>query len=331
MAIRVYKDARGRARFCIEFQQSGVRVLRRLPPAATKAQAQALETKLRHEIFDQRSLGKIPDLTLEAAVDQWLRDRMHGKKDQRMPRQNAEHLRPFLKGRTVAEASEAAREAISAWTIALPIRPGTHNKPGGGLSAATVNRRLAVLKAAVHYAWKQGWTPENVSGRIERLREPPGREVYLSAQQIRKLAAAMPSPSLRAAVMLLAYTGLRANELLTLGRTDLAPGSLSVRQSKSGKPRLVPVAGPISHLLRHLPLQCSYSALQWAFRSARIKAGLPHVRIHDLRHSCASLLINAGVDLYTVGKILGHSTPATTARYSHLADSSLRKAMRRLK
>jgi site-specific recombinase XerD len=58
---------------------------------------------------------------------------------------------------------------------------------------------------------------------------------------------------------------------------------------------------------------------------------MEHVRWHDLRHSCASMLINAGVDLYTVGKILGHSTPQTTARYAHLSDARVKQAMRKLK
>jgi integrase len=252
-----------------------------------------------------------------------------------MPRQNAEHLRPFLKGRTVAQAMEASREAVSAWTNASLASAGRRTRSdarsGIAISPSTINRRLAVLKAAVHYAWKQGWTPENVSGRIERLREPPGREVYLTPQQIKTLAASMPAGSMRAAILLLAYTGLRAGELMALTSQDIGKVSLTVRQSKSGKARTVPLAGPVLALRSALPLACSYSQLQWAFREARKKAGMPHVRLHDLRHSAASMLINAGVDLYTVGKILGHSTPATTARYSHLADSSLRKAMRRLK
>jgi integrase len=65
--------------------------------------------------------------------------------------------------------------------------------------------------------------------------------------------------------------------------------------------------------------------------AARKKAGMKHVHFHDLRHSCASMLINSGVDLYTVGKILGHSSPQTTARYAHLSDASLQQAMRKLK
>ena len=58
---------------------------------------------------------------------------------------------------------------------------------------------------------------------------------------------------------------------------------------------------------------------------------MPHVRFHDLRHSTASMLINAGVDLYTVGAILGHAGPQTTARYAHLSQQTLKKAMGRLR
>jgi site-specific recombinase XerD len=57
---------------------------------------------------------------------------------------------------------------------------------------------------------------------------------------------------------------------------------------------------------------------------------MPGIRFHDLRHSCASLLINAGVDLYTVGRILGHSQPSVTQRYAHLQLGTLKKAMRKI-
>ena len=60
-------------------------------------------------------------------------------------------------------------------------------------------------------------------------------------------------------------------------------------------------------------------------------AGMPHVRFHDLRHTTASWLINSGVDIYTVGKILGNSGPQTTARYAHLSTATLEQAMRKLR
>ncbi len=61
--------------------------------------------------------------------------------------------------------------------------------------------------------------------------------------------------------------------------------------------------------------------------NARKAAGLPDVRIHDLRHAAASNMINGGIDLYTVGKVLGHSNHKTTMRYSHLANDTLLAAV----
>ncbi|MFT0547815.1 tyrosine-type recombinase/integrase [Allopusillimonas ginsengisoli] len=66
------------------------------------------------------------------------------------------------------------------------------------------------------------------------------------------------------------------------------------------------------------------------FRRAREKTGMPWLRFHDLRHSAASAMINAGVDLYTVGAVLGHKSAASTKRYSHLATDSLRAALERI-
>jgi integrase len=107
--------------------------------------------------------------------------------------------------------------------------------------------------------------------------------------------------------------------------------TVSAMGSKTGKPRLVPVAKSARPYLSALPLALDYWQLHKQFLAARKKAGMPHLRFHDLRHTCASWLINEGVDLYVVGKILGHSGPQTTARYAHLADKTLKRAMARLK
>ena len=329
MAVR----AKG-GRYLLEFEQQGVRVFRRLPPATSRAQAIAYEAKLRQEIFDQRSLDRKPDLDLEACVDLWLKHTLAAKKDKRMPVQNAEHLRPFLTGKSARDVATVVREAAKVWSApraTIPSSVAMNALTRAALSSATINRRFAVLKAALHYAWKQGWVAENLSGKISRLPEPPGREVYLTREQVKALARAMTTRTGTAAVIMLAYTGLRAGELLALSTQDIGKDTLTVRQSKSGKARTVPLSRPTLGLLSALPLALSYQQLQWQFRAARKAVGLDHVRIHDLRHTTASWLINAGVDLYTVGKILGHSTPTTTARYAHLAQGTLRKAMGRLK
>jgi integrase len=194
-----------------------------------------------------------------------------------------------------------------------------------------VNRRLALLKAVCKHAWKQGLHPENLSGRISLLREDNKREVYLTITQVRRLAKNATNSEVSAAIMIAAYTGLRASELLALSTATITSRSLTVSQSKTGKPRVVPLPLAAQQYVRALPLGISYWQLHSEFCKAREAAGLPHVQFHDLRHTCASWLINAGVDLYTVGKILGHTTPATTARYAHLSTQTLAKAMARLK
>ena len=204
------------------------------------------------------------------------------------------------------------------------------SRRNGPTSPATINRRLALLKAVCKHAYKQGY-PENLSGRITLLKEDNKREVYLTRAQVYRLATKSPSQASRNAILVAAYVGLRASELLALTPVDMRKDTVMVRQSKTGKPRNVPVPPAARGFLSAFPLGLSYWQLHKEFSRAREAAGMPHVQFHDLRHTCASWLINAGVDLYTVGKILGHSGPGTTSRYAHLSTATLEKAMRRLK
>lgn len=329
MAVRVYRDSKGRTRYAVEFQQAGSRVLRRLYPGATRGDALALEIKLRGEIFQVGTLGNAPEITLEEAILRWLRDRAIHLKDGRKAAQNAALLAPFVAGKLLREAPEAARQAVACWYVGASSR-GRAATPSG-LAPSTINRRLCVLKAAAKYAWKQGWIADNVSGRISLLPESGKREVYLTAMQVRVLASRAPTTTCRAAIMIAAYSGLRVAELLALTSITSRAASLSVPTSKTGKPRYVPIVGLLRPYLSALPLGLSYDQLRREFLVARKAAGMEHVRWHDLRHTTASLLINAGVDLYTVGAILGHSSTITTSRYAHLAQATLRKAMGKLK
>lgn len=323
MAIRTYRDAKGRTRYAVEFQQKGQRVLRRCPPGVGRGEAQALETKLRGEIFDQADLGKQPEISLDEAILRWVRDTQPHKKDQKKPAQNALLLAPFTVGKTLRQVTDAAREAVTAWSK-------TRRSGAIGLRAGTVNRRLCVLKAAAKYAWRQGWIEDNLSGRITLLPEDNKRRVYLQPAAIRTLAKAAPTRKGRAAIMIAAYTGMRAGELLALAKPPKGATTLPA-QSKGGEPRDIPIVPLLRPYLSALPLELSYWQLHKEFAAARAKAKMPHVRFHDLRHSTASMLINAGEELYTVGTILGHAGPQTTARYAHLRQRTLRKAMGRLR
>ncbi len=303
--------------YCIEFQQSGVRVFRRLPSLATKADAQEVETKIRRELFDRRTLGRANEPSLAAAIQMWLDATLADKKDQRKPQQNALLLAPFVRGKTLRQAPEAAADAVKAWRA--------------DLAPATINRRLAVLQATCHYAYDRGWLDVNLSPKIPRLREDNAREVYLTRAEVARLARHAPSRQSRAAILLAAWTGLRAPELLALPATPSNAVRVAVLRAKGGRPRMVPVHASVRPLLAFLPIGMSYRRLVGEFWQAREAAGLQHVRWHDLRHTTASWLINSGVDLFTVGAILGHSQTQSTSRYAHLADRTLHQAMRRLK
>ncbi len=335
------------ARYVVELQTGGVRVFRRLPPWATKADAQALEAKIRRELWERDSLGRKDEPSLAAAIQLWLNATEAGRKDKRNPRLNAVHLRPFVEGKTIRQVGEAAQASISRWASAMSTSPrtgldkcgdgtgakgtGTKDTEHGHLSAATINRRLDVLRAAVRWSWKQGLVSDNLSGRVPRLREENARQVYLTAGQIRLLVKSSPSTLVGAAIMIAAYTGLRASELLALTPASLQKGSLVVAKTKTGRPRSVPVVPLLRPYLSALPLGCSYRRLIGWFWEARKKANLEHVHWHDLRHTFSSLYLKANPgDLPGLMKLLGHTTIITTMRYSHIDDRQTRKGMARI-
>jgi len=139
------------------------------------------------------------------------------------------------------------------------------------------------------------------------------------------------------AIRLLLLTGCRRGEILHArwGDVDTERGVLHLRDAKTG-PRDVVLNAPAIEALRSLPRDGEWIVprhvahtpirLDRVWRRVRARASLEDVRLHDLRHCYASVAVGAGVPLYTVGGLLDHSLPSTTARYAHLADDPLRRA-----
>lgn len=147
---------------------------------------------------------------------------------------------------------------------------------------------------------------------------------------------------LPAIVELLILTGARVSELLRAEwkHIDLAGQQWLIPTSKTGKARRVPLPQDAIDILKGLRRfkDCPYVVpnpetlkpfvtIKHAWQKARDDAKLPGLRIHDLRHSCASAMINAGVDLFAVGRVLGHADHKSTMRYSHLANDTLLAAV----
>jgi integrase len=211
------------------------------------------------------------------------------------------------------------------------------------------NRVLAVISKMMNLAEAWGLRPDgtNPVRHIKKNREAK-RERYLTDEELQRLgtvlvdghASQAESPFALAAIWLLILTGARLTEVLTLkwAYVDIENSVLHLPDSKTGaKPVYLNVAA-IS-LLQSIPRMegnpyviagkiagARLINLQKPWRRLRKQAGLEDVRIHDLRHSFASVAVGSGMSLPMIGKLLGHTQPATTARYTHLAADPMRAA-----
>lgn len=213
---------------------------------------------------------------------------------------------------------------------------------------AMANFALAVLSKLMTWAAQQGFRTDatNPCRGITKYR-PNKLERYLSSTEFARLGQVLDQlerdgeegPFVLAAIRLLLLTGARLNEILTLewAFVDLERDVLRLPDSKTGRKtiRLGPAAAAV---LRDLPRVkgnpfvivgrregANLINLQKPWRRIRELAGLEDVRIHDLRHSFASMAAASGASLPMIGKLLGHSQPQTTARYAHLADDPLHR------
>ena len=187
---------------------------------------------------------------------------------------------------------------------------------------------------------------ENPAARIKLFKEQR-RERFLTPEELLKVnAALMGEPDWRwqAYFPLALMLGTRKSELLaTRWRdVDLVQRTLRLPETKAGRPHLLPLPAPAIAMLESLP---SRGKSDWVFPSAsasghivepakawqriRKRAGVPDVRIHDLRHTLASWLVGAGYSLPLIGRALNHSQIATTERYAHLALDPVREALER--
>ena len=139
-------------------------------------------------------------------------------------------------------------------------------------------------------------------------------------------------------VRLLLLTGCRRSEILTLKWSDYRGGKLYLRDSKTG-PRTVWLSSLARRILDGLPRSgpwvfpsprrdshLSQQTLHDFWQRVRSEAGIEDVRLHDLRHTYASVALAHGETIPTIGRLLGHNDPATTLKYTHLADATVHEA-----
>ena len=210
-------------------------------------------------------------------------------------------------------------------------------------AAGSANRLLIMMRFIFNLAmrWEVPGIKANPCAAVPLLEENNKRERYLSSDEARVLYESVcksDNQMLKYIIPMLILTGARKREVLDAKWEDfdLERRLWRIPTTKLGKPRHVPISDGVLSLLGSAPRVYAvdhvfanpatgkpYVTFYVSWNTARIRAGMPEVRIHDLRHSFASLLINNGRSLYEVQKILGHTQVKTTQRYAHLAPQTL--------
>jgi integrase len=210
------------------------------------------------------------------------------------------------------------------------------------------NRAHRVLSSMFTLAIRWRYRADNPCRGVEKNREHP-RERFLTEDETARLMRALDADRDQVSADLLRLallTGARRNELIALrwGDVDLAEGRWTKPHTKPGERQHVPLnaqaravlaaryerdPGVEQPFLRGRKLFSAERAVEHCWGRVRAAAELEGMRMHDLRHSFASTLANRGVDLYVIGKLLGHRRVETTRRYAHLVDGTLREATER--
>ena len=270
--------------------------------------------------------------TVSQLCDRYLEEHAKGRKKPSSLRNDAQmiirFIKPDLGARKVASATV---EDISR------LHQRLRNTP------YQANRVLALLAKMFNLAeaWGLRSNGSNPTRHVGKFREQK-RQRYLTNEELERLGEVLEEaernetepPQIIAAIRLLLLTGCRLNEILALrwDQIDWDRGQLRFEDTKTGAQFRTVGAAVIEHLAQ-LPWRQSSPYvipgritgshlvnLSKAWRRIRERAELNDVRIHDLRHTHASAAAGLGLSLPMIGKLLGHSQPATTARYAHLAD-----------
>jgi integrase len=285
------------------------------------------------EYREARAAATVGDL-----CDRFERDYIPRKRpstQQSYRQQIAADIRPAFGRMKVAAVSVAD---VDAWHRKMSARAPVH-----------ANRALAALSRMFSLAIRWGLRADNPCKGIERNQEHKRRR-YLSATELTRLIKALDAYSDQQSadiIRLLLLTGARRGEAFQARWDDIdlesgvwsKPGATTKQKTE----HRVPLNDAAQRLLLDLRERAPVKS-EWVFPATNgehrrdvkeawatlcRRAKISGARVHDLRHTFASVLASSGLSLPIIGQLLGHTTPTTTARYAHLLDDPLRAATQR--
>jgi integrase len=257
------------------------------------------------------------------------------------------HIKPLLGHRKVRDVTrpdvERFQRDVAAGCTAADRKIGYRGRSivTGGTGAARLS--MILLSAIFSFAARHALRADNPCSGVRRYK--PGKcERFLSSAEQVRLGKALTAaelaginPNAVGVIRTLALTGARVGEIVSLKwpEVDLDRGYLRLADSKTGA-KVIPLGAAAMQVIAAQERRPGtdfvfpgahggpLGSVGKVWRQVRAAAGLPEVRLHDLRHSFASNIVNAGGSLPIIGALLGHRSTQTTARYAHLADDPLR-------
>lgn len=313
----IYRDSK-RGCYVFEFDRRvhgrRVRTQKLLPRAWNRAQADAFDRKESARLYALTTRSGGAEYTIDEAVSVYLRERIAQLKHGKNTARELALMLDYFEGQPLSNLPDVCADYR---------KQARNDKTGEPLAPATIKNRIRYLTAACRYAWKHAGMGE--TDPAARVVVPPvrnERQVYITRTEMLRLARACPHPGVRAVIRIAFYSGMRYSEIV---RAEVAGSAFVLADTKNGDPRIIPMH-PRIRAAAALP-RPRRSEVDYWYPLARNAAGLPHVRIHDLRHAAAAAMVNAGVSLYTVGAVLGHRSTQSTKRYAHLATETLSDAV----
>ena len=321
----------------MSFMYHGQQV-RRSTGTTDKRLAEAIFGKVKSQIIEGRFFEK-PDAqhrTMTELLDRYLSEHAARRANYPRERTSVRTLKLFFGTPTLYQVTPKRIVAYK------------NHRYADGVKPATINRELATLKKAFNLARREWeWCEDNPVCRVSMEPEHNTRDRWLTVEEETRLLNAA-TPWLRELMVFAIHTGMRMGEILglTWAGVDLSRRTVTVFKSKNGERRTIPLNQTALELLTHkygsrsvetelvFPSEAltrlNASNISRSLHLALKKAKMTDFHFHDLRHTCATRMVQAGVDLYKVQRLLGHKSPIMTQRYAHHFPESLRNGVEAL-
>lgn len=308
---------------------------------ADRKLAERIYHKLLGDIAEGKWFERLPgeEKTFREMMDRYMAEHsIPNKASSEKDRSSLTHLLPFFGSYRISQ-----------------IKPSRINEYKGKrrleeASPCTINRELALMKHAYSLALKEWeWVHDNPVKKVSMEKEPPSRDRWLTDEEEETLLSVSPL-WLRPMILFAVETGCRRGEMLSLSwrSVDLSRRVITINRSKTGEKRSIPLTQLAVDVLKEREnekvrsikedLVFAYPpgkrvnpyTLKSAFEKAMERAHIEDFRWHDLRHTFASRLAQAGIDPYAIQRLMGHKSFSTTQRYAHHHVESLRRGIETL-